>query len=108
LSILLAEAKASLEAWAETIGVSIVDTASYKASDAAVTVTIKLDTTSEGCTDSTISISDLSGNSELRDKLSISIKGTSNTWAEGKVTIATKKAVGAGNTSNSTKTSCSS
>jgi len=46
LSALTTETKPSLKTWANGVGVSIIDSASYKSSDAAVRVSIELDTSS--------------------------------------------------------------
>jgi len=49
LSVLTTETKSSLKTWANGVGVSIIDSTSYKTSNTVITGPIQLKATSEGC-----------------------------------------------------------
>lgn len=99
LSILTTEAKASLESWADGVGVTIVDATSNESSDAIVTVTIQLDSTCEGCAQ-TLTIAHLSGHTELGHNLTIGVNGSSNTGSEAQVTVSSKETIDSSDTSH--------
>lgn len=105
LSVLTTEAEASLETWTDGVGVTIVDATSHKSSNAIVTVSIQLDTSSEGCPQS-LTIANLSGHSKLGDNLTIGIHSSSQAGSEAQVTVSTKQTVAGSHSSNSSQSSC--
>ena len=72
LSILLADSKTGLKAGADAVSISVVDSTGHKASETAVTVSVQLDSASEGCAEP-LAITDLGGHAELGDDLTIGI-----------------------------------
>jgi len=107
LTILTTEPKSSLETRADTIGVTIVDTTSNKATQTIVTVTIQLDTSSEGGAHTPLTIANLSGQTKLWYNLTIGINSSSQTGFEAQITVATKQTVSSCHSSYSSQpTSC--
>ena len=106
LTILLADAKTGLEARGDAVSISIVDTAGNKASDAAVTVSVKLDSSSEGCAE-TLTIAHLGGHTQLRNNLTIGVHCGPEAGSEAQVTVSSKQTVASGHSSDSAETSSS-
>jgi len=59
----LAESKTCLSAKTDSVSVAIVDPTSNEASDAALAVAVKLDSSCESCPDTSSAVADLCGNS---------------------------------------------
>jgi len=89
----LAESKPSLSSQPDPVSVSIVDAASDEASDAALAVAVKLDSTCESCPDASSTVADLGGHSKLGNNLSIGIDSCAKAWPEGEITVLSKEAV---------------
>jgi len=89
----LAESKPCLSAEPDPVSVSIVDTASDEATDAALAVPVKLDSTCESCPDSSATVANLGGHSQLGNKLSIGIDRSAKAWPEGEITVLSEEAV---------------
>jgi len=68
LTSLTTEPKPSLQTWTQRVGVTIVDSSSHESSDTIVTAAVQLSSSSEGCPQ-TLSITNLSGHSELGNNL---------------------------------------
>ena len=104
LAVLAAESKTSLEARRDGVGVTVVDSAGHKSSNTTVTVTIKLDSTSEGCTQA-LAIAHLCGHAKLGHKLTIGVKGSSKRGSEAEVTVASKQTSTGGHSAHSSEAS---
>ena len=68
LTSLTTEPEPSLQTWTQRVGVTIVDSSSHESSDTIVTTAVQLSSSSEGCPQ-TLSITNLSGHSELGNNL---------------------------------------
>ena len=90
LSILTTEAEASLETWTDGVGVTIVDAASHESSNAIVTVSIQLDSASEGGAQ-TLAIAHLSCHTQLGNNLTIGVNRGAQAGSEAQVTVSTKE-----------------
>lgn len=106
LAVLAAESKTSLESRRDGVGVTVVDSAGHKSTNTTVTVAIKLDSTSEGRTQ-TLTIAYLGGHAKLGHKLTIGVKCCSQGGAETEVTVASKQTSTGGHSSDSSETSSS-
>lgn len=104
LTILLTDAKTGLEARADAVSISIVDSAGNKASDAAVTASVQLDSSSEGCAE-TLTIAHLGGHSQLGDDLAIGVHCGPEAGSEAQVTVSSEQAVSSGHSPDSAETS---
>jgi len=89
----LAESEACLSTQPDPVSVSIVDPASYEASDAALAVAVKLDSTCESCPDASSTVADLGGHSKLGNNLSIGIDSCTKAWSEGEITVLSEETV---------------
>ena len=106
MSALTTETKPSLETWADGVGVSIIDSASYESSETTVRISIQLDTSSEGGSQ-TLTIPNLSGQTELGYNLTVGIHSSSQTGSEGEVTVTTKQTSSSSHSSDSPETTSS-
>ena len=104
LTVLLADSKTGLEAGTDAVRISIVDTSGYKTSEAAVAVSVELDSASEGCAE-TLSIADLSGHTKLGDDLTIGINRGPEAGSEAQVTVSSEKTASGGHSPDSAETS---
>ena len=104
LTVLLADPKTGLEAGADAIRISIVDSTGNKASEAAVAVSVELDSSSEGCAES-LAIADLSGHTQLGDDLTIGVHRGPEAGSEAQVTISSKQTAPGGHSPDSAETS---
>ena len=89
LSILLADSKTGLKAGADAVSISVVDSTGHKASETAVTVSVQLDSASEGCAE-TLAITDLGGHAKLGDDLTVGINRGPEAGSEAQVTVSSK------------------
>ena len=104
LSILLADSKTGLKAGADAVRISVVDSTGNKASEAAVAVSVQLDSASEGCAES-LAITDLGGHTKLGNDLTISIHRGPKAWSEAQVAVSSEQTVTGGHSSDSAETS---
>jgi len=106
LSALTTETKPSLETWANGVWISIVDSASYKSSEPTVRVSIQLDTTSEGCSQ-TLTIPHLGSEAELGNNLTIGIHSSSQAGSEAEVTVTSEQTASGSHGSDSSEAASS-
>jgi len=104
LSILLADSKTGLKAGADAVSISVVDSTGNKASEAAVAVSVQLDSASEGCAES-LAIADLGGHTQLGDDLTIGIHRGPEAGSEAQVTVSSEQTVTGGHSSDGAETS---
>jgi len=103
----LAEPKSCLSAQTDPVRVAIVDSASHEASDAALAVAVKLDSTCESCPDASSAVADLGGHSQLGNNLPVGINSCAKAWSEGKVAVLSKEAIAGCNGSHCSQTKTS-
>lgn len=99
----LTEPESSLNAGADGVGIAVVDTAGHEAADTVLGVGVQLQASSEGGRNGTVT--NLSGYTELRHELTVSIDGASQAGTEGKVTVTAEQTLCGSYTANGSQTS---
>ena len=103
LPVLLADPEPGLEAGADAVSVTIVDSTSNKTSEAAVAVSVELDSSSEGRAEP-LTIAHLCGHAQLGHELTIGVQRGSEAGSEAQVTVASEQTVAGGHSSDSAET----
>jgi len=103
----LAESKPCLSAQTDPVRVSIVDSPSHEASNAALAVAIKLDSTCESCPDASSSVANLGGHSQLGNNLPVGVDSCAKAWPEGEVAVLSEEAVASRNRTHCSQTKTS-